>query len=970
MENKRQTEDQQLPGGESSTRFWDRLGTKLLVWFLLLAITPLTIVSLINYNQARSNLYDAASNALLSISQHKTETIGNWFSRRLLDLQSQASSSENIRLLSELHDAYDIGDMNLEDFVESYHWAMIVDEHASDLRAFQKTFGYYDILLIDHDGNILFTVNGESDLGTNLFTGAYSKALFSGACARSLWTGTAVFSDLESYSPSDNAVSGFLISPLVDEEDENLGLVAFQISLDRINQVTQNRAGLGETGESYLVGVDFKMRSSSVHNHGTVLVTEVTNPATESWFTEHVFNELLSPKKQPVIHKESVATTYTGLSGREVLGVHGNILIGDVSWAIISEIDRAEAFAGARSLAYMSLSLLALTILLVVVAVYRISRAIVRPVENLTRIALLAAHGGYDNDIEIKSADEIGELAQSIDEMLRKRRQAEVRLQAERDFTDTIIRSMPGLFYMFELSSARFVRRNTNWGKVTGFTEKELDELTALDLVADRDLCASRMQRVYDSGSSSMESSLLTKPGEQIPYYFTGDRLDIDGEAYIVGMGLDVSERKLMEELLRQSKERLEYAMAVANDGVWDWDLTTNTIVYDDRYFTMAGYEPGEFPSTLDEWEKRVHPDDTERATSAMEQCLAERGRDYEVEFRYRRKNGDYMWILAKGQVVTREDEGEPIRFVGTHSDITARKRAEQILTRQKAQLERINIRYEQLNAELKSSNDELDEFAYIASHDLKEPLRGIHNYSQFLLEDYEEKLDDDGVRKLQTLITLTQRMENLINSLLEFSRLGRSKLAYIETDLDDIVKGVMESLSIRLSETGVEVRIPRPLPTVKCDRVRIAELFRNLVTNAIKYGDKPKRWIEIGYTEPTSDDNSYAFYVADNGIGIKKNHIDRIFNIFERLHGRDKFGGGTGVGLTIARKIVERHGGTMTVESEHGVGSKFIFTIRGEDKHDHYDQNTISAADHNADRRQPAGQGNDNQSFREIGSV
>jgi len=256
------------------------------------------------------------------------------------------------------------------------------------------------------------------------------------------------------------------------------------------------------------------------------------------------------------------------------------------------------------------------------------------------------------------------------------------------------------------------------------------------------------------------------------------------------------------------------------------------------------------------------------------------------------------------------------------------------IVLRKADELARINI-------ELARSNSELDAFAYIASHDLKEPLRGIHNYSSFLIEDYANVLTEEGVSKLQTLVRLTQRMEDLINSLLHFSRLGRVELSMQKTDLNELVNNVIDVLNISLKGTKVEIRIPRPLPFIECDRVQVSEVFSNLISNAIKYNDKVDKWVEIGFLEsghelenknlqPSEDKTSQdiVFYIRDNGIGIREKHLDTIFRIFKRLHAPNRYGGGTGAGLTIAKKIVERHDGRIWVESKYGEGSTFYFTL------------------------------------------
>jgi len=235
------------------------------------------------------------------------------------------------------------------------------------------------------------------------------------------------------------------------------------------------------------------------------------------------------------------------------------------------------------------------------------------------------------------------------------------------------------------------------------------------------------------------------------------------------------------------------------------------------------------------------------------------------------------------------------------------------------------------INAELERSNSELDEFAYIASHDLKEPLRGLHNYASFLMEDYQDKLDEEGVSKLKTLVRLTQRMEDLINSLLHFSRVGRVDFSMRETSLNDLVLSVIDILNPRLQSSHIEIRIPRPLPNLMVDAIRTGEVFNNLITNAIKYNDKINKWIEIGYVQ--EENAPTVFYVRDNGIGIREKHFETIFRIFKRLHTRDEYGGGTGSGLTIARKIVERHKGRLWIESKYGEGSTFYFTLESDKK-------------------------------------
>jgi light-regulated signal transduction histidine kinase (bacteriophytochrome) len=233
------------------------------------------------------------------------------------------------------------------------------------------------------------------------------------------------------------------------------------------------------------------------------------------------------------------------------------------------------------------------------------------------------------------------------------------------------------------------------------------------------------------------------------------------------------------------------------------------------------------------------------------------------------------------------------------------------------------------LNTELERSNVELDSFAYAASHDLKEPLRGIHNYASLVLREDAGSLRPSNRTRMETVVRLTQRMESLINSLLHYSQVGRMELSLRETDLNDVLSSVLEVLKPRIEEARAEVRVPEPLPPARCDRVRMMEVFTNLITNALKYNDKEKKWVELGSRR--LPDLGTAYYVRDNGIGIKPEYHDTIFRIFKRLHGRDKYGGGTGTGLTIVKRLIERHNGRIWVESTSGEGTAFFFTLDSE---------------------------------------
>ncbi|MEZ0223290.1 MAG: ATP-binding protein [Alphaproteobacteria bacterium] len=232
----------------------------------------------------------------------------------------------------------------------------------------------------------------------------------------------------------------------------------------------------------------------------------------------------------------------------------------------------------------------------------------------------------------------------------------------------------------------------------------------------------------------------------------------------------------------------------------------------------------------------------------------------------------------------------------------------------------------------LKASNEDLQEFAHIASHDLREPLRGMQNHAHLLLKDYGDKLDEKAVHRLKRLVYLSQRTTNLIRDLLYFSLLGRSDIDVEKTDTNRVINEVRDMLESLLQERNARIEVPKALPNIACDKTKVTEVFTNLITNAIKYNDKPAPLIEIGFLEvletgQTRERN--VFYVKDNGIGIEPEFHQEIFRLFRRLHPTsDKNVRGTGAGLTFVKKIIERHNGRVWVESEPGKGATFYFTL------------------------------------------
>jgi light-regulated signal transduction histidine kinase (bacteriophytochrome) len=312
-----------------------------------------------------------------------------------------------------------------------------------------------------------------------------------------------------------------------------------------------------------------------------------------------------------------------------------------------------------------------------------------------------------------------------------------------------------------------------------------------------------------------------------------------------------------------------------------------------------------------------IHPKDRDRYLQNLHK-LRETNQPVEIEFRIQHKDKSIRWFSQACQTVF--PEGEFLGLRGSNRDITDKKMIQKELQIYREKLEEL---VKQRTAELERSNHELQQFAYVASHDLQEPLRMVASFVQLIADKYSDKLDEKGLNYIHFAVDGAMRLQNLIQGLLSYSRVESTAQISEATDCNEVLQDVKQNLFPLITETQAEIIIDH-LPVVMADRIQMMQLFQNLLGNAIKFRGADKPRIHISVTESSEN---YIFSVKDNGIGIEPQYAERIFVIFQRLHHRDAYPG-TGIGLAICKKIVERHGGRLFVQSEPGKGSTFMFTL------------------------------------------
>jgi len=675
-------------GTQSSEDSRRSLSSELIRWFVMLALLPMGLVAWLSYQQAHDSLTAAATSKLDQEARATVAFIRNWFDYRFMDLAGQSESQQNTALLMSLRKGLLMAGSTAEHYVRSAEWAGKVVDVSSDLKTLLRRYDYiHDIFLVDEDGNILFTIAQEDDLGGNLLSGRLSGTHFAAAVRGTLEHGESLFSELEHYSPSSNRLAGFLTAPLRNDEGVIIGVFAVQVDLERVFKRFTISSTKKTSQRHYLIGRDGLLRTP-IRDKGEILSRTIDTEQLQHWHREH------TPMQTTPVERCEEAHYYTGPDGKAVIGMHQELHLPGINWLLISEIDVEEALAPANWLARASLVVVALTALLTgLLAVFK-ARRITRPIITLADAAMAVAAGQTEQRVAVQTDNEIGQLAKAFNHMLSARQRHEQLLDQRALETQQALSDLEEQKFALDQHAivaitdvkGTITYANDSFCDISGYSREEL---------------IGQNHRILNSGEKGGDywrdmyrtlaagevwhDAIRNKAKNGELYWLDTTIVPFKGadgkpQSYI-SIRTDISDRIQADRIVEESRRQLELVIDSTAVGVWDWQVQTGTVIFNEHWAEIVGYTLDELqPIDINTWLNLTQPDDREMSSQLLDEHWRGKSSHYVCEARMLHKQGHWVWVLNTGKVVEWQADGQPKRMIGTQLDITERKNAEEKL--------------------------------------------------------------------------------------------------------------------------------------------------------------------------------------------------------------------------------------------------------------------------------------------------
>jgi len=904
--------------------------TKLIIILLALGLIPSLVLGYISLRVSHTALSEQAFNHLISTRDAKKAQIERYFQDISADISVLANSSHIVAALDGFSSAMEDG--RIDEAQYNYFESL---EYGDSFKKFSQEYGYHDLMLITKAGDIVYSLEKESDLAQNVLKGELRDTPL-GQHFRDGLEST-VITDFKPYPPSDNEPISFAISPIV-LLDQIEGVVVLKLSDEVINTMMTERSGLSRTTEAYLVGPDNLMRSDSYLSPKTHTVKASFSNPDEGQADTRASREALSGK-----NGNGLMNDYRGVP---VLSAYGPVTFGSTTYALIVEIDEKEAFGPISDLKrYMGVFAAAL-MLITVLASFYIANKSTKPIRELTQSSIEISAGNLDTEINVASKDELGVLAQSFSTMRDSIRHAQDVLEqrveertAELKKLSTAVEQSPASVVITDpQGTIEYV--NPKFSEVTGYSAEEAIGQNPRILKS-----GETPPEVYQdlwktvSAGEDWRGELINKKKDGTLYWESVSISPItagDGSVqFYLAVKQDITEAKQMEESIREKEARFRGYFEHSQVGMAVTSPTKGWVEANDQLQRMLGYNLDELREKT--WAELTHPDDIEADAKQFERMLAGEVDNYTLDKRFIRKDGELVYTNLTVACI-RDDTGDVLHVLASFQDITERKKMdhdlhERIEELDEAQSAMLNM-MEDLDEE-KSKAEEAtrakSDFLANMSHEIRTPMNAVIGMAHLASKTELTPKQQDYLNKIQSS---ANSLLGIINDILDFSKIeaGKLDMEAVEFDLLETMDNVANVITVKAQEReNLEVLFyldPQVPNFLVGDSLRLNQILVNLGNNAVKFTEQGEIVLSVRVNERSDDKVTLQFSVRDTGIGMTAEQQGKLFQAFSQADtSTTRKYGGTGLGLTISKRLVNMMGGEIWIESEAGQGTTFHFT-------------------------------------------
>ncbi len=916
---------------EHSTHITGGLGRTLFWTFLVLALGPLSVVSYISFQNATESLRYETTEALRAAMEYKRDLIKKYFTVIDIGINIQAELSSNINMMRKFGAAFNRSGLSLAEFITTTDWEIINTEDGNSLRSYQSAHAYQDIYLVDLSGNVLYTAS-EQHIGDNVLSEEYGLQKLACAYQGALETGTSALSDYSSYDTDKKNISLFLARALEDEETgEKIGVLVFELPYSQLDSYMQIQFGLGDLGETYLVGTDFLVRSTlRFLDDSAILRTRVDTVIFRKWVKEHdkwhmVYE--LDPDNSSPAPRSTKEAIYTNYQGDFVLGMYSSLNFLEkwgIHWVLIAEVNEKEAFASASALKYIVTSLLVSTAGIVLLLSWIITIRLVSPIRQLTRWSGQVADGDL-SILDISAPkNEIGQL--------------------NRSFRQTVL----------SLQQAAEENQRYNWLQ-TG--QLELDDQLRGDQSVNE--LSKRIMAYLASYLGAQVGALYIYDEEslrlQASYAYTLN--EKKSERFLLGEGI-VGQAALEKKTIIMTNVPSDYIQVSSGLGGRTPDtIAVVPFIYNDS--VKAVLELGAFTdfskleiSFLENvGEKLAVAINGAQARHQLQEALAITTQQTDIlqsqQDELKAANEELEEQTQRLRASEEELQTNQDQLMTTNEQLEEKNRS---LNRQKEKIEQANEDLKLSRMEIERRAEEVaraskykSEFLANMSHELRTPLNSLLLLAQTLEGNKKGNLDEDDIESVRVIWKSGKDLLNLIDDILDLSKIeaGQMLLTQEEITLAELLAELKSTFLHLAEEKGLILNFiqKEDVPKViRSDRKRVDQILKNLLANAVKFTQHGEITVSVALCPASVDtsnkisntiSNSIAISVQDSGVGIPQNKQEIIFEAFQQADGSTarKYGG-TGLGLSISKELAGLLGGKIGMKSTEGEGTTFTLYL------------------------------------------